>query len=62
MPLYLIAEWRAITFRALTWARLVMRVSVIPSAKYSWSGSLNRFRRGSDTMDSMDAGPARLKS
>jgi len=43
VPLYLIADVREITFNALIWARFVMSWSVIPSAKYSCSGSLKDF-------------------
>ena len=60
VPLYLIEEEREITFNAPIFARSVIRASVIPSAKYSCSGSPERFRRGSTAMDSMGAGPARL--
>jgi hypothetical protein len=35
--------------------RLVVRSSVIPSAKYCWSGSLLRFANGSTTMDNRGA-------
>src|SRR6266478_1607801 len=34
--------------------RSVVRFSVIPSAKYSWSGSRERFSNGRTTIDSRD--------
>src|SRR6516165_8890991 len=36
--------------------RSVVRSSVMPSAKYSWSGSRDRFSKGSTTKDKCGAG------
>src|SRR5215475_7293422 len=46
---------REITRSELTLARLVINSSVMPSAKYSWAGSPERFARGRTAMDSIRA-------
>lgn len=48
--LYRIAEVREIARRALTLAKVAISSSVIPSAKYSCSGSRDRFSRGTDAI------------
>src|SRR5215467_3437676 len=45
------AVLRAITKLPEIRDRSVVRSSVIPSAKYSWSGSLDRFSNGNTTKD-----------
>ena len=52
-PLYCMAEVREITRRALILPKSVMSASVIPSAKYSCSGSFDRFSSGSTARDRM---------
>src|ERR1700730_1085965 len=50
------AVWRAITKLPEIRERSVVRSSVIPSAKYSWSGSFDRFVNGRTTIDRRGAG------
>src|SRR6516162_6583448 len=52
LPLYVNAAPRAITKLPEIRERSVVRPSVRPSAKYSWSGSLLRLVKGSTTIDS----------
>ena len=51
VPLNRIDDVREMTFSVLIFARSVVNASVIPSAKYSWSGSQERFSSGSTAMD-----------
>src|SRR5215510_6361616 len=51
LPLYKKAELREITKRPESLERSVMRSSVIPSLKYSCSGSLLILVKGSTTID-----------
>ena len=51
VPLYAIAVDREITRSERILARLAIRSSVMPSAKYSWSLSPERFSSGSTTRD-----------
>src|ERR1700738_4825336 len=50
------AVLRAITKLPEIRERSVVRSSVIPSAKYSWSGSFDRFVNGRTTIDKRGAG------
>ena len=50
-PFYIITEVREMTRSPLICARSVMRASVIPSAKYSWSGSRDKFVSGGTARD-----------
>src|ERR1700737_2043084 len=50
------AVLRAITKLPEIRDRSVVRSSVTPSAKYSWSGSFDRFAKGSTTKDKRGAG------
>src|SRR5439155_7946112 len=52
LPLYVKAVLRAMTKLPEIRERSVVRFSVIPSAKYSWSGSRERFSNGSTMTDS----------
>src|SRR5258707_15079008 len=52
-PLYRIVEAREITRSELTCARLVIRASVIPSAKYSCEESPVRFSNGNTAIASI---------
>src|SRR5438552_8529925 len=52
-PLKGITEVREITLRERMGARLVISSSVIPSAKYSWVGSPERFASGRTASDPM---------
>src|SRR5262249_20678285 len=52
-PLYLITEVREITRSELILAKLAISSSVIPSAKYSCSGSREKLSRGSTAKDRM---------
>jgi hypothetical protein len=51
LPLKFITEVREITLRARICARLLISVSVMPSAKYSCSGSPDKFCKGSTAID-----------
>ena len=46
-----ITDVREITFNALSCDNSVIKASVIPSAKYSCSGSFERFVRGNTAME-----------
>src|ERR1700730_1085454 len=48
---YVNAVWREITSMCAIRDRSVVRSSVMPSAKYCWSGSLLRLVKGSTTID-----------
>ena len=52
-------EVREITWRARIFDRCAMTSSVIPSAKYSFSGSALRLRNGSTAMDRARGAPVR---
>jgi len=52
---YVNAVFREITNMSGMRERSVVTSSVIPSAKYCWSGSLPRLTRGSTTIDSRGA-------
>lgn len=54
MSRYRITEVREITFRAEIFERWVMSSSVMPSEKYSWAGSPERFVRGRTARERMD--------
>ena len=51
VPLYLITDVREITRKALICPRVAISWSVIPSAKYSWDASPERFSSGSTATD-----------
>src|SRR5258708_39725335 len=55
--LYCIADVREITRSDLIFARLVVSSSVMPSAKYSWLGSPERFSNGSTAKERMRLPP-----
>src|ERR1039457_3099820 len=52
-PLYVIADVREITFNASIFAREFISSSVMPSAKYSWAGSLEGLSNGKTASDAM---------
>ena len=56
VPLYCITEVREITLSALICANSVISASVMPSAKYSCSGSCERFSSGSTASDRIPLG------
>src|SRR5258708_4468176 len=58
--LYCIADVREITRSDLIFARLVVSSSVMPSAKYSWLGSPERFSNGSTAKERMGLPPPLL--
>ncbi len=62
VPLYCIAEVRETTRRVSILDRFVISVSVMPSAKYSCSGSRERFSSGSTARDRMVPGSGVPKS
>ena len=62
VPLYCMTEVREITRSALILDRLVISASVIPSAKYSCSGSPDRFSNGRTASELMITAWGRLKS
>ena|ERR1700730_12937266 len=52
-PLYMKAESRDITFKLDNWDKLLMRLSVIPSLKYSVFGSPLAFTKGKTASESI---------
>jgi hypothetical protein len=63
VPRNVLDEAREMTRKACVFASVVVSSSVRPSAKYSFSGSVLRFAKGSTAMDRVgaDAGPETLE-
>ena len=52
-PLWRNTVLRASTLKWLSWARLLIRLSVIPSAQYSASGEFDEVKNGNTASDSI---------